>query len=600
MIKKISLIATAISIIFIILFSLDIFASIDNKITDSQFKHRHSPIKAPIIILAIDDYSIDHYQIWPWPRKIYTDVVKLLAREKAAVIGFDVDFDSHSSYDTQSDRVFAQAIKEAGNVVLARQSKRDRNQNIFFVDPIDILKQNAQLAIVQPLLDKDRFIRDAYLVAKTDERIYPYFAFAIASKFFNQPLSDRFINLNSSRITLGPHTFHNRIKINYAGPSKSFPVIPIAKVLEPDFLKYNKDMFKNKIVLIGSTAVYLQDLYGSPTDLYMPGVEIHANIINTLFTGLPLKNIPHNRYIVIILLSTFFIMFFTLRYKGIAGLFAMICISLIYFAMGRILFVYSIIIQIVAPISALFTGYLATILTLYLNEEEKKDEIKQIFNQYVSPAVVSELLSDKTKLKLGGDKKEVTIFFSDIRGFTTFSENHNPEQVITQLNEYLNTMAEIIFEYGGTLDKFVGDEIMAVWGSPLHQPDHATLAVRCALKQLDALHHLQAKWESESKPVLDIGIGINSGEVIAGNVGAEKYKDYTVIGDEVNLAARLEAYTRNISEERKKICRFIISDKTKKLIEDRFVVESLGEIHVKGKKTAIIIWEVISEKVAER
>jgi adenylate cyclase len=209
----------------------------------------------------------------------------------------------------------------------------------------------------------------------------------------------------------------------------------------------------------------------------------------------------------------------------------------------------------------------------------------------VSKRIVDELIRDPSKAKLGGDRKEISVLFSDIRGFTSFSEKHQPEEVVTQLNEYLGAMTNIVFEYDGTLDKFVGDAVMAFWGAPLDQADHAERACRCALAMIGNLQELQKKWESEGKYVIDIGIGINTGDMIVGNMGAEgKKMDFTVIGDNVNLGARLEGLTRKYNNH------IIISEFTYSKVKDIVKVNELGSVTVKGKEQPVVIYDLVGLK----
>jgi adenylate cyclase len=204
---------------------------------------------------------------------------------------------------------------------------------------------------------------------------------------------------------------------------------------------------------------------------------------------------------------------------------------------------------------------------------------------------VDELIRDPSKAKLGGDRKEITVLFSDICGFTSFSERHQPEEVVSLLNEYLGAMTNIVFEHEGTLDKFIGDAIMALWGAPVGQPDHAERACRCAVAMIEKLKELQKKWADEGKYVIDIGIGINTGGMVVGNMGAEgKKMDYTVIGDNVNLGARLESLTRQYNSH------IIISEYTFAKVKDIVEVTELGTVTVKGKQRPVMIYNLLGLK----
>ncbi len=239
----------------------------------------------------------------------------------------------------------------------------------------------------------------------------------------------------------------------------------------------------------------------------------------------------------------------------------------------------------------------------YLTEERKAKELKKMFSHYVSPKIVEELLKNPELAKLGGYRREITVLFSDVRGFTTFSESRKPEEVVEHLNEYLHEMTDIIFKWDGTLDKFVGDEILAFWGAPLKPPNHAELAIKCALNMSDKLEELQAKWRAEGKYPLDNGIGINTGDVLVGNIGsADKKMDYTIIGDHVNLGARVETLTRKY-DSRVLITEFTF-EKIRHLAEEgklyRVDMKEMDTVKVKGKEIPVKIFGIQSTRTAPK
>ncbi|PKK90206.1 MAG: hypothetical protein CVV64_10790 [Candidatus Wallbacteria bacterium HGW-Wallbacteria-1] len=246
-----------------------------------------------------------------------------------------------------------------------------------------------------------------------------------------------------------------------------------------------------------------------------------------------------------------------------------------------------------ADLFALTRDELASEKRVSADEMEKRRELKNLFQRFTTPAVVDEILRNPEKVCLGGEKRTMTVLFSDLRGFTTYSEKYDPEQVVAVLNEYLTAMTEIVFRFGGTLDKFVGDEIMALWGAPVEDEAHAENAVRAAVAMVFRLLELQTDWRRRGIEILDMGVGINSGEMLAGNIGSDIRMDYTVIGDAVNLGARLEALTREHS------CYLIISEHTYKMVENLVDVKDLGELTVKGKKSATRAYSVLRLKGGE-
>ena len=220
-------------------------------------------------------------------------------------------------------------------------------------------------------------------------------------------------------------------------------------------------------------------------------------------------------------------------------------------------------------------------------EEEEKQKIKQAFQQYLMPAIVEEMLKDPSKLKLGGEKKNLAIMFSDVRGFTTLSEKLTPEELVSFLNEYLNDMTNVILENRGTVDKYIGDAIMAFWGAPLSDPEHIVLSVKTAVEMMDKLNSKKAEWKARGLPDIDIGIGINCGDVVVGNMGCEKRFDYTCLGDHVNLASRLEGLNKMYGTH------IIVSEFVESRIKGLFVVRELDLVTVKGKKQPVKIFEVL-------
>ncbi|MFW5782456.1 MAG: adenylate/guanylate cyclase domain-containing protein [Candidatus Muiribacteriaceae bacterium] len=221
---------------------------------------------------------------------------------------------------------------------------------------------------------------------------------------------------------------------------------------------------------------------------------------------------------------------------------------------------------------------------------QEKKALRSSFQKYTSPAIVEQLTQNPDMLKLGGKKAELTVLFSDIVGFTTYSEKYAPEKVVSILNDYLTAMTDVIMEYNGTLDKFVGDEIMAIWGAPVPQEDHAELAVKCGFSMLEKLKELRGKWEKEGVEPFDIGIGINTGEMIVGNMGSPKRMDYTVIGDSVNTGARIESLTRQFKTS------FIVSESTYLKVRDEVEGELLGKVSVKGKSIQIKVYKLTGLK----
>ena len=222
----------------------------------------------------------------------------------------------------------------------------------------------------------------------------------------------------------------------------------------------------------------------------------------------------------------------------------------------------------------------------YVVEGREKRKMKRLFGQYVSRDVYAQLVSNPALARLGGQRRQMTVLFSDIRGFTTVSERGEPEEIVHTLNEYFTRMVDIVFTHKGTLDKFVGDMVMALFGAPIDDVNHAEHAVDAALEMIDELKRLNTQWTAQGRPALDIGIGISTGPMIAGNIGSEAIMSYTVIGDSVNLGSRLESLNKSYAT------RIIISDATRAALPDRYIFRPLGEVVVKGKAQPVAIFEV--------
>jgi adenylate cyclase len=243
---------------------------------------------------------------------------------------------------------------------------------------------------------------------------------------------------------------------------------------------------------------------------------------------------------------------------------------------------------LVQPLMAIGVAFVGQLAWQYFVEGREKRQVKRLFSRYVPKDVYEQLLEDPDKAALGGRRRTMTVLFSDVRGFTAMSEKATPEDVVRQLNEYFSRMVQVLFDHRGTLDKFVGDMVMGLFGAPLDDEDHAEHAVQAALAMTRALDDLNAGWAAAGRPVLDIGIGISTGDMVAGNIGSDTIMSYTVIGDTVNLGARLESLNKEYGT------RIIISDATRAALKGRYDIRPLGEVTVKGKSRAVAIYEVKS------
>jgi len=593
--------AFGLSILIMVLSLFPIMEIINNTAYNQKFIFRGVVHPSnEIVILTIDDESISWMSKWPWPRSYHAKVISELKKAGAKLVVFDVFFDSPTQFDDQDDISFANAVKEAGNVVLAASFVNVKEKGLFkvvkqpFKKPIQMLSDAAvDVGVVHPALDLDNIVRRFQIIYKSGNQYYA----SLALQAIRYTQSGRNLNvINENKIQVGDKTIplrDARLLINYYGPSGTFSSVPYVRVYDGTQLVDNPDIFRDKIVLIGSSAYELHDVFPTPYDLTMPGVEIHANVIQTILDKSYISVIPIYYLFLIIFLLILLNIYISYPLKIKTYFFIVLAeIMGVYVALLFIFKIYRLEIPSHSLSIALIVTFVTQTVIKFIKEEKEKKKVRSVFSQYVAPSVVNELLNHPETVELGGTLKEVTIFFSDIRSFTSFSENHTPREVVDMLNEYLDAMTKVIFEYGGTLDKYVGDEIMAIFGAPLDLPNHAKIAIDCCVAQLKKLKELQKKWADEGKTVLDIGMGLNTGEVIVGNIGSSMHKDYTVIGDPVNLAARLESATRNYTTA-DHTCYILISEYTYDKVKEYYNCKFVDEIAVKGKKNKTKIYEII-------
>ncbi len=589
----IGILATFISLLIIL---SGIFKGLESKSIDWLFLKR-GEIKplAPIIIVAIDDESFKEMpERWTWPRNFYATLINNLKKWGAKAIAFDVIYSEPTTKNPKEDKLFADAVKNAGNVILGMGIFSDVTKSyekIYPVFPINQLADNCfSMGLIHHVFDIDSHIRKSYMFLDYNKKRYFSLSLEILGAYYNLKKEDIKITYNELTWNILKIKLYrgNQIIINYAGGPKSFITIPFYKVYYGKGI--DKNIFKDKIVLVGSTSELLHDVFLTPFStpgVMMPGVEIHANVLNTIFSGKYLNQIGKIGLFLLLLAIGILTSFLIFNIKAWQGLIVIVFEIVFIVILSVILFVKeNFIISFVNPIFTVLLCYLSISTYKVTVEEKEKRKIKNIFSKYVSKGVVDELLKNQ-EVKLGGEKRVVSVLFSDIRGFTSMSEKIKPEEVVSILNEYLSEMTDIIFTNKGTLDKFIGDAVMAVFGSPIFLKDHAQRAVKTAVLMIKKLDELNEKWEKQGKKTLKIGIGINSGEVIAGNMGSLKRMEYTVIGDNVNLASRLESMNKELGTE------ILISENTYKEVKDIVRVRKFENIKIRGKEESITVYEVL-------
>jgi len=381
-----------------------------------------------------------------------------------------------------------------------------------------------------------------------------------------------------------------QMMINYLGPPKTFTHYPISDIINN---RIPKGTFKNKMVLVGTTALGIYDMRNTPFSLVYPGVEVHATIIdNTLAQNFLIRPdwIKILDVLAIILMGVVTGLIIP-RLNAVKGILFAICLFIAHILLSRLFFVnYGLWFNITYPLAALIVLYVSHTIYKYVTEERERKKIKGAFTYYVSSSVVNEMLKHPEKLKLGGERKELTVLFSDIKGFTTIAEGLTPEELVNLLNEYLTVMTDVVFKYDGTLDKYIGDAIMAVYGAPLDLPDHPFKACQSALEMIKELQKLNEKWIGEGRQAFDIRIGINTGPMMVGNMGSKQRFDFTAMGDSVNLGSRLEGANKSYKTD------IIIGELTYERVKNEFVCMELDSVRVKGTKKPVKIYSLVGVK----
>ena len=601
--------------------------SVEALLLDYRFRVRNlvNPprIDPRIVIVAIDDPTLARYGRWPLPRSIQAAIIRKVLAAGPLALGIDIFYAEKQG--EKEDLPLVRAVAAARNrVVLAAGFDPDAERTAAtpeylwdaaitrvrhagdIVSPltargvrigIDGLYNGARIGHVWSPADEDGRLRREHLFIRFDGDLYPSFALVTALTAMGK--GPETITVHGGRGVEAAGIFiptdpAGRIRINYPGPENTYPRISAADVLSPAF---RPARLRGRIVLLGATALHTYDQAVTPLSARMPGVEKNAavtdNIINRRFIREPPLAV-----LVAVILATGAVLTGLLATRGAAaGIGASLFLMAGVTAANLILFsFYDIYMNLFYPASSLAATSVFAVTWRFRHEEKRAREIRKMFASYVSPKIVDALVADPEQATLGGVRREVTVLFSDISGFTTLSEKNPPEEVVAMLNEYFSAMTEVIFRWDGTLDKFVGDEILAFWGAPLPQPDHAERAVRCAVEMSERLDRLREKWRREGRLVLDCGIGINSGEVLVGNIGAQGRKmDYTVIGDHVNLGARVEALTRSMG------CRILITEFTLKEISPLVEEGRLGHLEidagepvkVKGKDIPVLVHRMV-------
>ena len=612
-----------------------------------------------IALIDIDEGSLRTLQPyagrWPWPRVVHSSLIDFLASAGAKLIAYDIDFaepDTRVGFKygdstwsgADSDRALAESIRKAGNVILLADASYDAEtleieripragyrldtpgviERRGVLPPFDVLAQAASgLGHNLFILDPDGPLRHTVPFIRSHGRVLPSLGAAAAL---------RAAGIRPEEIRLdGTHLrYRDRVMpmawrhvpssdgtisylwglIDFRGPafladlkSRTYPTYSFFDVLQSQEQidakmtpTVDPAVFRDKIVFVGTTAAGLFDVFETPfANGKMPGINIHAAVADDLLSNRFLAP-PVDRVRVASVIAAALVV-------GVVAAFVpawwATAITLVMVGgMGWLatrLFAHGYWVNLSQPVLASSFALFGGVGYQYFVEGREKRKMKKLFGQYVSKDVYEQLVANPSLARLGGQRREMTVLFSDIRGFTTVTERGQPEEIVHMLNEYFTKMVDVVFKHGGTLDKFVGDMVMALFGAPLADPHHVDHAVEAALEMIVELGKLNEHWKAQGRfAELDIGIGINTGPMIAGNIGSEAIMSYTVIGDAVNLGSRLESLNKQYGT------RIIISDATRERLTGRYRFRPLGDVVVKGKTQPVAIFEVVGrEPVSE-
>ena len=441
--------------------------------------------------------------------------------------------------------------------------------------------------------DPDGVVRWMPLIIQCGGHVYPPLSVVCAWHFLGKPQmvveADRY---GVQGIRMGPRLIptdeSGQLLINYLGPPKTFPHISISDILGG---RTPRGTFADRIVLVGATAMGIHDLSNTPVSPLYPAVEIHATVLDNILAGDFLAKPKWSRIfdlMAIILLCGMegAALPHLSAVKGLAftgGLFALYVLAAYWLFSD-----YRVWLNLVYPVLALLITYTTLTVYRYVTEERERKRIKTVFRQYAAPLVIDEILKDPRRLQLGGEEKVLTVLFSDLWGFTGYSERYAPHEMITFLSEYFDKMSQKVFQQWGTLKEYVADELMAIFGAPLDQPDHAHRACTAALDMQRALAALREEWVPMGRPPLRARIGINSGPMLVGNLGSRYRFAYGALGDNVNLGSRLEGLNREYGTE------ILIGENTARLVGDAFRLRELDMVRVKDRQQTVRVYELLA------
>jgi adenylate cyclase len=597
-----------IGIVFLLLAAVELswlhaLAPLENRLSDLFVRQQAQGLlpDPDIVIVDIDDASLARMQdtagSWPWPRAVHGELVRGIARQRPKAIVFDILFSELDQYRPESDLEFNRSLRGLNNVyfpLVRRDSAMDAQgapvaqvAQMLGLQRTGHANETARLAMLPPLaidpahwrVGTINFAEDGDGVGRRYQLYDDAYGWLIPS------LPARVAQDLGYAVPQQPDMI-----LAWRGRTGSFKHISYADLYE-DFDRQHPqrpaDELKDKIVIIGTAATGLHDRRVTPMDSLYPGMEILATAIDNLKNGRAMHRAGGGFALgsAVLLLALLSLAFLRGMHALKAGL-SLLAVALVlllasYFAVAQLL-----LLPVLSPLLLAWAGYFAFALHEYLRERREREQTVREFSRFVNPHVVQELVAHGG-LSRSGESRQITILFSDIRGFTTLSEKRTPQQVVELLNRYFTLQVEVVFRHGGSLDKFIGDAIMAFWGAPLDDPEHARQAVEAALEMGEVLQRFR-KELGEEDASFDVGIGIHTGPAVVGLIGSEQRREYTAIGDTVNLGSRIEGLTKGVS-------RILVSRETMEACGDAFEFKSYGSFKVKGREQEVELFAPLAK-----
>lgn len=597
-------------------FKITPFYEFSLKFNDTNYLLNKKTPSEQVVTLLVDEKSINKYGRWPWDRAVFAEGIQKLAQAKA--VALDIVFSEKST--EISDKKLANTISKMDNVIggfflrqYATQKQTASEIDTLSNSALERVKDaqhfyeiaNAEINI-KPILeavklsacfstspDKDQLFRRYPLAFIYEKNIYP--SLSVQTLRFTQ---NQDIKTNSTRLGNTAQIGEKKIffddtgfaKLNYY-PLSSYKSISFADVMSG---KIAPEFFKDKIVIVGISESGISDIRATPLG-QIPGPILHATFISNYLQGDLLKSYEKLEPIAILLfLLTPFLLTFFIKKISIRIAVYIISYAAFFIELKSLYLHHNIWIDGFYPLIALIASAALNEFLTFRIEEDRTRFIKSAFSSYLSPQLLDALVQNPDKLSLGGETKEITIFFSDIRNFTTISESLTPTALVALINRYFTPMTDIVLKSGGLLDKYIGDAIMAFFNAPVAVKDHPARTCKMALEMIAKLKELNMELQKEGLPLINIGVGINTGQAVVGNMGSEKHFNYTAIGDSVNLASRLEALNKTYGTS------IIISEFTKAHLDDTFLTRKLESVLVKGKTIPVTIYELLDNNEQNR